>query len=1192
MKKCGIGPFLHGRNGKNLLIIMKLTILLFIAGLMPVSATIYSQATKFDLQAENRQVIDVLKEIEESSDFRFFYIREQVDVERKVTFIKQDATVEQILDEIFAGQGISYKVMEDNLILLTPAVNLQGTGFLALQQNEVTGTVTDVEGTPLPGVTVVIKGTTRGTSTDAAGKYTIADVPADAVLQFSFIGMQTLEVEVGDQSVVNVMLEEASEFIDEVVVTALGFKENKDELGYASSSVTDDALTRAAESTTINSLSGKASGVRISRNSGDPGAGAYIQIRGISTIDRDAQPLIVLDGMPISNDSRGAQTEYAAQSRLNDLNPNDIESMTVLKGASAAALWGTRALGGVIVINTKSGQYNKKLSVTYKSSYSIDQISRKYPIQTTFGQGDNGVFDPRARDSWGDKISERAGGEDEFDTSGEFYIDQDGNTYYPVINKNSQEIYRDSNFDQVYQNGHFFENNLSITGGNQNSTVFASISDMNQEGIIRNNSDYRRTTARVNVSHLLSDMIKLKTSTTYAKSVSNRIRRGVTSSGLNLGLLRTPPDFDITGYRGDYYASSDASPVSDRHRSFREPLGADGTPTYNNPLWTINEQESLVDVDRFITSLEMTVDPTKWLSLIGRVGLDHYSEMQQDFFTPGSASGDLTPGRFDKGLARNSIFNMDYIAKAGKAFSKNFRGDILFGFNFNHRQLITDGSYISNFIQFTDVASGIRDMDNALPEDRFVNSTFGQERTVGVYTSGSFSAYDMLFVNGTLRAESASTFGEASDNTFYFPSVSVAWQFTKLPPLVNDLLSFGKLRFSYGEVGVQPQRYKTSTSYISPNFSDATGGGSLAGALYGNGVFIPSTTRGSLSLLPERKKELEVGADLRFFSDRLSLNATYFTNRTEDVLLDFPIANSRGITRLYTNGAEIENKGIEMDMGYNIIRTRNWNWNMGLIFTKVDNMVTRLGEGLDIDLGGLSSISARAIEGYPVGVLSGGTILRDDNDEIIFDEFGFPEQDIVNGVIGDPNPDWQGSATTSVSYKNLSFSVLLETFQGADIFAGSKAVMYDLGTWGPSAVETTANQNLLESNGNVIMTGETFRGIVHNYGAGPVALTESWYNGIGGYFGGGIDELYIEDGSWTRIREISLSYRIVSEWLKQKVGVQSAELSAVGRNLFLWTEFEGNDPDTNLNGISKARGLEYFNNPATKSYVFTVSVTF
>ncbi|MCB0641945.1 MAG: hypothetical protein KDC44_09915, partial [Phaeodactylibacter sp.] len=242
--------------------------------------------------------------------------------------------------------------------------------------------------------------------------------------------------------------------------------------------------------------------------------------------------------------------------------------------------------------------------------------------------------------------------------------------------------------------------------------------------------------------------------------------------------------------------------------------------------------------------------------------------------------------------------------------------------------------------------------------------------------------------------------------------------------------------------------------------------------------------------------------------------------------------------------------------------------------------------------GGLSAVNSRALEGYPVGVLWGSRILRDEQGNIVFDENGFPEQDQLEGVIGDPNPDWQGSAFSTLSYKNFSVSVLFETFQGADIYAGTKSVMYDLGTWGASAEETTADQNLLDYEGNVILAGTTFRGKVHNFGAGPVALTESWYNGDGGFFSGGNDELYIEDGSWTRLREVTFSYKANSPWLKDNTGISSALFSFTGRNLLLWTPFEGNDPDTNLQGVSVARGIDYFNNPGTKSYLFSLTLTF
>ncbi|MCB0596110.1 MAG: SusC/RagA family TonB-linked outer membrane protein [Lewinellaceae bacterium] len=1063
----------------------------------------------------------------------------------------------------------------------------------AYAQKVVSGQVSDENGEPLIGVSILEQGTSNGAITDLDGRYSITLTTEDPALTFSYVGLQAVTVRPGARTAIDVTMQEDASLLEEVVVTALGFEENKDELGYASSNVGGETLVNSGEATILNALSGKSSGLRISRNSGDPGAGAYIQIRGISTITRDNQPLIILDGVPISNDVRGNSDSGGAnqESRLNDINPNDIESVSVLKGASAAALYGTQALGGVILITTKSGKFASKLKVSLKSTYSIDQINLKYPLQTTFGQGDNGVYDQRARDSWGDKIPERSGGPDELNTSGGFFVDQNGVTYYPIVAKNDQTIYDDSNFDQIFSNGHYLENNLSLSGGNDRSTIFFSLSDLDQQGIIINNSDYRRTTARFNVRHLLSDHLKLRTTASYSRTGSNRIQKGASSSGLYLGLLRTPPDFDNAGYRGDYFAGSNASPATNRHRSYREPLGADDTPVYNNPLWTINEQEDKAKVDRFISSFELTASPWSWLDLISRVGVDHYSEQRNQFFTPGSASGAFRSGYYDQSLATNTIFNMDYIARANRKLTNAIDGTLLLGFNYNSKSRIVNGVSTTNFIQFTDVASVVRDKDNALPENVTVESSQGRERTAGVYSSLSLSGWDMLYLTGTMRVESASTFGDASDNTFLFPSASLAWQFSNIGELENDVFSFGKLRLSYGEVGVQPARYNTSNVFVSPSFTDQYGGNLNLG-LYGNGGFVPSASRGNSALRPERKKEFEIGADLRFFNDRLSISGTYFNNRTEDVLLDFPVANSRGYSQVYANGAEIENKGIELDLGYELIRTKDFSWEVTGIFTQVENTVTDLAGVESINLGGLAAVNSRAVEGRPLGVLWGSRTLRNEDGSIVFDENGFPVQDEVEGVIGDPNPDWQGALTTGFRYKNLTLSILFETYQGADIYAGTKSVLYDLGRWKDSGNEVTATRNYVDYAGNIINIGETFRGNVYDFGAGPVALTEAWYNSDGGFFSNGNDELYIEDGSWTRLRELSLSYRLASPWLTRKTGLSSIELTATGRNLVLWTEFEGNDPDTNLSGISVARGIEYFNNPGTKSYVFSLMLNF
>lgn len=1075
-------------------------------------------------------------------------------------------------------------------LFLTSAFVLFTLGsYLLAQTTIIKGKISDQSSQPLIGATVLEKGSSNGVVTDLNGDYSISISDPSSILQFSYIGFLSKEVIVGNRTIINVTMNEEGKELEEFVVTALGYEESKDELGYATSKVGDKAIKGAAETSVLNSLSGKASGVRISRNSGDPGSGAYIQIRGISSLNGSSQPLVVLDGIPISNDSRGNNNNFAVQSRLNDINPNDIESISILKGASAAALWGTQALGGVIYITTKSGKLNQKMQVTFNSTVSIDEINAKYPVQSTFGQGSNGRYSNTATNSWGDKISDRSGESDAVNTNGAFFVDQSGSTYYPVTAKNSREIYDESNFDQIFRTGRFLENNLSIQSGNEFSTVYFSIGDFIQEGIIKN-SDYRRTTAALKTNTKMNKYLEIGTSFKYTKTNSNAIRRATSNNGLYLGFLRTPADFDISGYRGDYNPSNTAAAIPNRQRSYRNQIGANVDAGFNNPLWTINEQENQSTVDRIIASVNLTVRPTSWMDLIARIGIDKYGDKGNEFYTPGSVST-FVNGRMTKNFASNSVFNMDYIAKAKKVFNSNFDGDILVGFNYNQQERSVEGTTIENFIIFTDVADGILDVNNALPENRTAISSFGRERTAAVYSAANLSAYGQLFINATVRSEWASTLGLNSNQAFLFPSTSVAWQFSELQGLESKAFSFGKLRVSYAEVGVQPGRYNTFPEYVSPNFSDQLGG-SLSSGLFGLGGFVPSQNLGNPSLKPERKREFEIGADLRFIRDKLSFSGTYYFNRTTDALLAFPIANSRGYDELFSNAASLENRGIELELGYNIYRDADWNIDMKLLYFKNQNEVTDLSgvESVRLETG-LSGVNNRAVVGYQHGVLWGPRTLRDDAGQIVFDANGFPLRDNVEGVIGDPNPDWQGSLVGGITYKKLSLSFLLETLQGADIFAGTKSALIDYGRWGSTANEVTGNQNLLTYDGRVIPAGTSFRGEIKNFGDGPVALTQQWYNGPGAFFNGGNHELYIEDGSWTRLRELTLSYSLNPEWLN-KGGIDRLEISGTGRNLFLKTAFEGNDPDTNVSGVSSSRGIDYFNNPSTKSYVFSLTLTF
>ena len=436
----------------------------------------------------------------------------------------------------------------------------------------ISGNVTDEAGVPLPGANVIIEGTSSGVSTDFDGNFQI-QAEQGQVLQFSYIGYMTQDIKVEGQDTINVSLEPDNQ-LEEVVVTSLGFKVLRDQQGSTSSVVSTNSVVRSGEPTLLNSLSGKAAGVQIRRVSGDPGAGSTIRIRGANTISGASDPLFIVDGVPMNNssnynsaDGRGSRAGGVSNgSRINDINPSDIASIEVLKGASAAAVWGSRAANGVVVITTKEGQ-SGDAKITFSSSYSFDEVSERIPMQNTWGQGRGGVYGATRAESWGDYMPDRAGGADTFDTSGQFFTAQDGSIYYPITGKNSRESYVDRNWENAMQTGTIFQNDLTISGGSDGQKYFFSLSNLSQDGIIIG-SAYDRTNLRFNYNAKLNDVISLSNKMAYTYSVSDRIQGSSNTAGIMLGLLRTPPDFDNTDYIGTYTSSSGAETLN-RQRSYR-----------------------------------------------------------------------------------------------------------------------------------------------------------------------------------------------------------------------------------------------------------------------------------------------------------------------------------------------------------------------------------------------------------------------------------------------------------------------------------------------------------------------------------------------------------------------------------------------------------------------------------------------
>jgi hypothetical protein len=447
-----------------------------------------------------------------------------------------------------------------------------------------------------------------------------------------------------------------------------------------------------------------------------------------------------------------------------------------------------------------------------------------------------------------------------------------------------------------------------------------------------------------------------------------------------------------------------------------------------------------------------------------------------------------------------------------------------------------------------------------------------------------------LYLNATGRIEAASTFGELSNNRFFYPSADIAWQFSQLDA-IHDLsfLSFGKIRASYGVVGIQPQAYQTATNFVTRTWVDGWGG-ALDPSLYGTGTYIQSVNRGNAYLKPERKEEFEIGTDLRFFSNRLSTSVTYYNNKTTDALINITQAASTGYDNLYANAGSIQNKGVEVDVSYALVRTKDWDAGISINFTKNKNKVLNLSGAGSINLGGTAGISSRAVEGYALGELYSIPWVRDSKGDLQLDANGFPTPDVTSVAIGDPNPNWRGGVSFNLRYKNFTLSALVEHSQGGVVANGTEAVLLDYGTSATTGNVSVAPGDLKRYNGTIIPAGTSFRGNIKDFGAGNVALDQAWYTGAGGFFGN-VGEQFLEDATWTRFRELNLGYTLQSGRLR-KIGVKSLGIELSGRNLLLFSKVNGYDPDSNVAGSTSARGVVYFVNPPTRSYLLTLKLNF
>ncbi len=1076
-------------------------------------------------------------------------------------------------------------------------MKLKFNGFLTLllvlltqitfaQDRTVSGVVTDGSGLPIPGVNVLVKGTQTGTQTDFDGKFKIAASQGQKLV-FSFLGMKTQEVAASSTSI-NVKMQDDSVQLEGVVVNSLGIEVKKNQLASSYSKVKGSALNDSGEVTILKGLSGKAAGVAIVSSSGEPGSGAYIQIRGQNSITGNTQPLFVIDGIPVSNDEilggDGTGTaDVGQQSRLNDVNPNDVESIQILKGASVAALWGYRAANGVVLIRTKRGKKGR-VSVEINSSISFDKVNVRMDLQDKYGQGTGGVWTRNNPNSWGDNISTRSGGNDIFDNSASYFVSNSGNTIYPIATKNSKNNFNNSNYNGVIKDGTNIDNHIGISGGSENSNFYLGIGTTNQDGIIRN-TNYDRTSLDFSTESKIAEKTTFKGKFSYSKVTSNRVQSGSNTSGLLLGLYRTPADFDQTDFIGTNFDGNGVAYLNSQ-RTYRKDIGNSASSLgvgYNNPLWTTDKQMNPNIVNRYVGGFEIKHDVKNWLSLLGRTGIDGYSDQRITMF-PKNSRELVGIGSADESVTDFHQYNVDLMALGDIKLNANFSLNYLVGYNFSETKFDQRGGHYQNFLIDSDLFS----YDNATVANKttFLNRTY--TKLSAGYFSTAFDYKEFMFLTIGGRLETTSTYSPNLKSYFY-PSVEYGYKF--MHNIKSEILTDAKLRLTYGQIASIPDAYQGSTYLSAASSVNFLGYGPQYDSGAYNGSFQQSNLGGNLNLKPEIKTEKEIGLDLEFFN-RINLTATYYTNETKDLLVNVPLAGSSTFTSIYGNSAKIQNKGVEIDFDVKLLSENSkLKWKLFGNWSQNKNEVTELTGTTSLFLNGFTGSSSRAVLGQPLGVLWGGKFDRDANGVLILDANGFPTASDTEGIIGNPNPKWRGGIGTSFEYKNFKLSTLFDASIGGDLWDGTNGVLNAFGRTWETANEVTLTSPLNNYNGDSVPAG-TVRGNIEDFGAGPVLLDESWYSDLGGGFGS-VSERFIKSASWIKWRELTLSY-VINLKDKNVLGFESLTLATTGRNLWLWTEAKdlGQDPETNLTGSSNGRGLQYFNSPNTKSFIFSVNLKF
>jgi TonB-linked SusC/RagA family outer membrane protein len=1081
----------------------------------------------------------------------------------------------------------------------------------------ITGKVTSDAGQPLGQVEVAIPSMGLGSLSRDDGSYTIV-VPGARVsgqtvtLVARRLGYksQTAQVTLTAGGVTHDFVLAANPLqLGEVVVTGAGTTSETGKLGSVRNNVGADLIERASETNMVQALAGKAPNVTVVQQSGDPGAGSFINIRGTSTLLGSNQPLFVIDGVPADNstfatsnfnapdDGGGTLAQFGqtegtvATNRAADINPNDIESVEILKGPAASAIYGARAAAGVVLITTKSGR-SGPTHFTFRSSTAFNDLNHSYPLQTSFGQG---LFGVHADTTLG-------GGCDVPGTS------SCARSWGPPIPGGATVL---DHANDIYRVGRSLDNGFTVSGGNERTTFYLSGDYAYDQGVVVGpNNYYGRSAVRFKGSHRIIDALKIGADLSFADSRAKFIQRGNNTNGIQLGDLRTPPDF--TNF--PFIVSTNSG---DQERGFRLQHPVDSTllkdRTFDNPLWTAFQQQNGANVGRVYGNVSAEYLPISWLKINYTLGADYTTDERLEG-CPVSSASPCIAGRVIEGKIVNYILDHNLTATASYTINPSLGGSITLGQNLNTRntrELGTVGRTLVALQPFKLANTVTQDLP--LDQETVIHDAawFGQ---------GTLDVMDQLHLTAALRNDGSSTFGQSNLRS-WFPKGSAAWEFTKAIG-EQSWLSYGKARIAYGEAGQEPLPYLTSqtfTSAIVGGISQGTGNTPTQNGL--GGLVTRSELRPAQSLKPERSKEFEAGVDLGFFKDKADASITWYNKKSSDVILLQPLNPSIGFFQQGANAASIQNRGWEVSLNVRPVQAADYGWEVGLQWARNRNKVLSLGGAQFITIGDFNN--QVAMVGQPLGVYLGSGFLRcgvssDANvvaSDLVGDSAslgtvctgkakgalyvgpdGFPLQDPDSRIVQDPNYNWTGSVRSSFRFRKFQISGLLDIRHGGQIWNGTKGALWSYGTHLDTQQRAVCtSQTNCVGNNQVFGQGGWYNGPVAGPGAGTaVPIGENWYRFVAACPFIGIDEPCIEDGGFVKLREISVGYTFDGPWVQRAIGFSSIDVRISGRNLKTWTKYTGYDPETNLGGVLSANkgagGVDYFNNPQTRSFVFAITL--